>query len=83
MGFDSWQFKTILLFCKPSRPGMGPTEPPIQWVLGLFLGLERPLLPRSGISGAALLLLYAFMAWRVTTLLPLFLMEFVIHCRIE
>jgi hypothetical protein len=83
MGFDSWQIKTILLFCKPSRPGVGPTLRPLRWVLGLFPGVERPLLPRLGISGAALLLLYAFMAWRVTTLLPLFLVEFVIHCRTE
>jgi hypothetical protein len=33
----------IFLFTKASRPSLGPTQPPVQWVLGaLPLGVKRP-----------------------------------------
>jgi hypothetical protein len=34
LGFRSWQEHGIFLFSKTSRPALGPTQPPSQWILG-------------------------------------------------
>jgi hypothetical protein len=41
--FDSRRGLGIFLFTTVSRPALGPTQPPIQWVQGaLSLGVKRP-----------------------------------------
>jgi hypothetical protein len=43
LGFDSWQGLGIFLFTTVSRMALGPTQPPIQWVLGaISLGVKQP-----------------------------------------
>jgi hypothetical protein len=42
-GFDSWQGARIFLLTTASKPALGPTQLPIQWVPGaLSLGVKRP-----------------------------------------
>jgi hypothetical protein len=43
LGFDSRRGLGIFLFNTASRTGLGPTQPPIEWVPGaLSLGVKRP-----------------------------------------
>jgi hypothetical protein len=43
LGFDSRRGLGIFLFATASRTSVGPTQPPIQWVLGaLSLVVKRP-----------------------------------------
>jgi hypothetical protein len=42
-GFDSWKGYEIFLYSTASRPPLGPTQPPVQWVpRALSLGVKRP-----------------------------------------
>jgi hypothetical protein len=42
-GFESWQGLGIFLFTTASRPALGSTQPPIQWVPRAFsVGAKRP-----------------------------------------
>jgi hypothetical protein len=72
--FDSWQGLGIFFFTTVFRLALGPTQPPVQWVLGaLMLGIkwlvhEAGHLPPSS-AGAknawscTLIPQYVFMAW--------------------
>jgi hypothetical protein len=73
-GFESWQGLGILLFTTMSQPDLVPTQPPIQWVPGLFhwgqgscgmkLTTHLHLAPKSRMRGAIPpVIQYAFMAW--------------------
>jgi hypothetical protein len=43
LGFESRQGLGIFLFASASRPALGPTQPPIQWISGaLSLVIKRP-----------------------------------------
>jgi hypothetical protein len=41
-GFVSWQGQKIFLSPETSRPALGPTQPPIQWVPKFYPGVKRP-----------------------------------------
>jgi hypothetical protein len=42
-GFESWQGLEIFLFTTLSRPVLGPTQPPNQWIPGvLSLAVKLP-----------------------------------------
>jgi hypothetical protein len=65
----------IFLFSTASRPVVGPTQPPIQWVPeGTFVGVKRPgrqadlqLVPRSRIHGSVHPLPHTY-SWRSVSL---------------
>jgi hypothetical protein len=42
LGFNSQQEQEISLFSIPSRPALGPTQPPTQWIpWGCFSGVKQ------------------------------------------
>jgi hypothetical protein len=51
LGFDSWWGLGIFLFTTASRTALGPTQFPIQWVLGVkWLGHEVDHSPPSSVE---------------------------------
>jgi hypothetical protein len=65
-GFESQQGLGIFLFTIASRPALGPTQPPIQWVPGaLSLGVKRPgrEADHSPPSSAEVKNAYSLMTW--------------------
>jgi hypothetical protein len=32
----------LFSFSYPSRPALGPTHPTLEWILGMFCGINRP-----------------------------------------
>jgi hypothetical protein len=43
LGFESQQELGVFIFTTVSRPALGPTHPPIQWVPAAFsLGIKHP-----------------------------------------
>jgi hypothetical protein len=72
LGFDSRRGLEIFLFATESRPALGPTQPPIQWVAGaLSLGVKLREADHSPPSSAEInnawiytsTPKYVFMAW--------------------
>jgi hypothetical protein len=73
LGFDFLQGQEVFLFSTASIPALGPTQPPIQWVLrAVSLGVKRPgreanhSLPSSAEvkNGGAILPLLHMFSWR-------------------
>jgi hypothetical protein len=76
-------------FLHPSRVALGPTQPPIQWVPGLFprgkrpgCGVDHPPLSRAKVKERAipLYLLWVFMACSIVNLLCILFEEMQGHC---
>ena len=43
-GFPFWQVQEIYLYSEKSRQALGSTQPPVQWVPGVFsTGVKRPI----------------------------------------